>query len=135
MCVEVGKTDPHDGTGMHFHVNEYSNLLEALTERALVEVTVEGQRKKKKRKPKKKKKNNNNNSFYRTCYLATLERTHDGSLAVGCSYSSLRAVTHLLTALGGNAAAVPRVDGEGPAFRNFTIVHYRQEFEVGERLL
>ena len=28
LCVGVEKTNPHDGTGMHFHVNDYSNLLE-----------------------------------------------------------------------------------------------------------
>ena len=97
-------------------------------------MTVEGQRSKK-RRSKKKNKGDVSTSFSRTCYLATLERTHDGSLAVGCSYSSHRAVTRLLTALGGDAATVPWVDGDGPAFRNFTIVNYRQEFEVGEMLL
>ena len=56
---------------------------------------------------------------------------------MGTSYSSHRAVTQLLTALGGNAATVPQYDDDGskPAFQNFTMKSYRQEFEVGKKLL
>ena len=44
-------------------------------------------------------------------------------------------MTHLLTSLGGNTATVPWVDGEGAAFRNYTMVHFSDEFEVGASLL